>query len=98
MPSIIAGYDLADEWTGIATARLRYNNMLTAGLSYRYNDGIALHLALEIKDFYIGYTYEYPLSAINRASSGSHEIIAGYAFKLDMGEKNRHRQKSVRIL
>lgn len=98
MPSIIAGYDLADEWTGIATARLRYNKMFTAGLSYRYNDGVALHLALEIKDFYIGYTYEYPLSAINRASSGSHEIIAGYAFKFDLGEKNRHRQKSVRIL
>ncbi len=98
MPSVIVGYDLADELTGIATARLRYNKMLTAGLSYRYNDGIALHLALEIKDFYLGYTYEYPLSAISRASSGSHEIIAGYAFKLDMGDKNRHRQKSVRLL
>lgn len=98
MPSVMAAYDLSNEITGVATARLRYNRMFTAGVSYRYRDGIALHLALELKNFYVGYTYEYPLSAISRASSGSHEIMAGYALKLDLGDKNRHRQKSVRYL
>ncbi|MCM1117208.1 MAG: PorP/SprF family type IX secretion system membrane protein [Pseudoflavonifractor sp.] len=98
MPSVMAAYDLSSEWTAIATARLRYNKMFTAGLSYRYRDGVALHLALEIKNFYIGYTYEYPLSDISKASSGSHEILAGYAFKLNLGDKNRNRQKSIRLL
>lgn len=97
MPSIIVGSDFSDI-NGIATARLRYNKLITAGASYRYRDGIAIHLALELKNFYVGYTYEYPLSAISRASSGSHELIAGYALKLDLGEKNRNKQKSIRIL
>lgn len=98
MPSVIAAYDLGSELAGVATARLRYNRMVSAGVSYRYRDGVALHLGLELKNFYVGYTYEYPLSAVSRASSGSHELMAGYALKLDLGDKNRHRQKSIRIL
>ncbi|MFG6424342.1 MAG: type IX secretion system membrane protein PorP/SprF, partial [Paramuribaculum sp.] len=49
-------------------------------------------------NFYAGYTYEYPLSEISKASSGSHELLAGYSFKLDLSDKNRHKHKSIRIL
>ncbi len=97
LPSAMIVSDFSDI-TGIATARFRYNKMVSAGLSYRYRDGVALHLGLEIKNFYAGYTYEYPLSEISKASSGSHELVAGYSFKLDLSDKNRHKHKSIRIL
>ena len=57
-----------------------------------------LVLAAEFKNFYLGYTYEYATSAIAKASSGSHEILAGYSLKLDLSDKNRHRHKSIRIM
>ncbi|MDE5921184.1 MAG: type IX secretion system membrane protein PorP/SprF, partial [Paramuribaculum sp.] len=48
--------------------------------------------------FFLGYAYDYPTGKISRASSGSHEIFAGYAMKLDLGDKNRHKQKSIRFM
>ncbi|MDE7151632.1 MAG: PorP/SprF family type IX secretion system membrane protein [Candidatus Amulumruptor sp.] len=97
MPSVIAVSDFND-FTGIATCRLRYNKLVSGGLSYRYREAVALHLGVELKNFYAGYTYEYPVNDIGRASSGSHELIAGYSFKLDLSDKNRNKQKSIRIL
>lgn len=97
MPSVIAASDFSD-FTGIATCRVRYNKLVSGGLSYRYRDAIAIHLGIELKNFYAGYTYDYPVNDIRRASSGSHELIAGYSFKLDLSDKNKNKQKSIRIL
>ena len=55
-------------------------------------------IAAEVKNFYIGYSYDYATSAIRSASSGSHELFVGYSLKLDMSDKNRNRHKSVRIM
>jgi len=52
----------------------------------------------EYKNFFLGYSYEYPLSAIAKASSGSHEIVAGYQLKLDFSQKNKNRHRSIRIM
>ncbi len=97
MPTVLVKTDFTFT-TGELTARCRYNKFLTAGLGYRWNDAVYLALAAEFKNFYLGYTYEYPTSAISKASSGSHEIFAGYSLKLDLSDKNRHRHKSVRIM
>ncbi|MBD5267210.1 MAG: type IX secretion system membrane protein PorP/SprF [Bacteroides sp.] len=80
------------------TVRARYKKFLTAGLGYRYNDAVSLILGAQYKDFFIGYSYDYPVSAISRVSNGSHEVWAGYRLKLDLGEKNRHKHKSIRIM
>lgn len=97
MPSVLVKSDF--RWTGAeASARLRYNKFLTAGLGYRYNDAITATLSAEIKGFFIGYSFDYPLTAINRASAGSHEIFAGYSLKLDFSEKNKNKHKSIRLL
>lgn len=80
------------------TGRMRYKKFLSAGVGYRYKDAISLLLGAEYKDFYIGYSYDYPVSAISRATNGSHEVWAGYRLKLDLGEKNRHKHKSIRIM
>ncbi len=97
LPSAIAGTDF-DDYTATVTMRGRYNRFLSAGVGYRWKDGIILCLGVEYRNFYLGYGYEYPLSDISKASSGSHEIMAGYSLKIDLGDKNRFKQKSIRIM
>lgn len=84
--------------TGELTGRMRYNKFLTFGLGYRYEDAVSVILGAEYKGFYIGYNYDYPISDISKATSGSHEIWVGYQMRLDLGEKNRHKHKSIRIM
>lgn len=81
-----------------ATIRGRYNKFLTAGVGYRWKDAVYAVVAAEFKGFHIGLSYDYPTSAIARASSGSFEVFAGYSLKLDFSEKNRHRHRSIRIM
>lgn len=97
IPSMLVKSDFTFT-TAEVTARLRYNRFITAGLGYRYKDAVSLILGAEIKGFYIGYSYDYSTTAIARASSGSHELMAGYSLKLDFSEKNRNRHKSIRIM
>lgn len=97
VPSLMVKSDFTFT-TAEITARARYRKMISFGVGYRWNDAIVATVAVEIKNFFIGYSYDYATTAINKASSGSHEIVAGYSLKLDLGEKNRHHHKSVRIM
>ena len=97
IPSMLVKSDFTFT-TGEATVRCRYNKFLSAGVGYRWNDAVYAVLSAEFKGFYIGYSYDYPTSAIAKASSGSHEIFAGYSLKLDLSDKNRHKHKSIRIM
>lgn len=97
MPSALAKTDFS-AWTAEATVRARYNKFLSFGIGYRWNDAVIATIAAEIKNFYIGYSFDYATSAIHSASSGSHEIVLGYSLKLDLGEKNRNRHRSIRIM
>ena len=97
MPSVLVKTDF-NFTTWEATARCRYNKFLTGGVGYRWKDAVYLTLSAEFKGFFLGYSYDYPTSAISKASSGSHEVFAGYSLKLDLGDKNRHRHKSIRIM
>ena len=97
MPSMLVKTDFTFT-TAEITARVRYNRFLSAGLGYRYDDALTISVAAEIKGFYVGYAYDYPTSAIAKASSGSHEIFAGYSLKLDLSEKNKNKHKSIRIM
>lgn len=97
MPSMMVKSDFTNT-TGEIMARGRYNRFLSFGVGYRLNDGIVATIAAEIKNFYVGYSYDYATSAIHSASSGSHEIVVGYSLKLNLGEKNRNRHKNIRIM
>lgn len=96
-PSLILATDFTDISAQL-TMRTTYNKFITFGLAYRWNDAVAIMLGVEFKNFYLGYAYDYPVSAIAKASSGSHEIVAGYQFKLDLSGKNTHSQRSIRIM
>lgn len=97
LPSVMVKSDFTFT-TAELTARARYRKFLSFGVGYRWDDAIVATVAAEIKNFYIGYSYDYSTGALHSASYGSHEVFAGYSLKLDLGDKNKHKHKSVRIM
>lgn len=97
MPSVLVKSDFTFTRFEV-TGRMRYKKMFTAGVGYRHKDAVSAILGAEFKGFFIGYSYDYPVSAISKASSGSHELILGYSLKFDLSEKNKNKQKSIRIM
>lgn len=59
--------------------KLQYRDLLWVGGSYRYKDGFAGMLGLNVSNtFNIGYAYDYTTSKINNFSKGTHEIVVGF--------------------
>ncbi len=85
-------------WTAQVATMLRYNRMLNIGVGYRHNDAVTAFIGVNLKDAYIGYSYDYPVSAISKATFGSHEVFVTYNVKLENKEKNKNKQKSVRLM
>ena len=85
-------------WTAEVAARMRYNRMLNVGVGYRWKDAVTAFIGVNLKDAYIGYAYDYPVSAVSKATFGSHEVFVTYNVKLDPKEKNKNKQKSVRLM
>lgn len=96
-PSLLVRTDFAG-FSAEVTARATYNRFITFGVGYRWKEAISAMIGVEFKNFFLGYAYDYPMSAINRASSGSHEIVAGYQLKLDFSGKNNNKHRSIRIM
>lgn len=96
-PSLMVRTDFTNFSAGI-TMRATYNRFISFGLGYRYKDAVSAMVAAEFKNFFIGYSYDYPTSAISKASSGSHEIVVGYSVKLNLGDKNKNKHRSIRIM
>ncbi len=96
-PSVLVKTDLA-MFTAEATVQARYNKFLRFGIGYRWKDAVSVMVGAEFKNFFLGYSYDYPLSAISKASSGSHELVAGYQLKLDFSGKNKNKHRSIRLM
>lgn len=97
LPSMMVKTDLS-MFTAEATVQARYNKFLRFGVGYRWKDAISIMAGVEIKNFFLGYAYDYPMSAISKASSGSHELVAGYQLKLDFSGKNKNKHRSIRLM
>lgn len=97
LPSVIMKSDF-DRLRGELTGRLRYKKLISFGVGYRFDDAVVLTLAAEIKGFFIGYSYDCPVSSWSKKSDGSHEIVAGYSVKLDFRPKEKNKYKSIRIM
>lgn len=96
-PSILVRTDFSN-FSAEATMRATYKRFISFGIAYRWKDAVSAMIAAEFKNFFLGYAYSYPLSPINRGSSGSHELVAGYMIKLNYGDKNKNRHRSIRIM
>jgi len=96
-PSILIKSDAVKTQFDIA-GLLKYNNKVWGGVSYsaiRNMDPLSVLVGLKIKDVRVGYGYTIPTSKIG--SSGSHEIMIGYCFKLNF-DKGRRSYKNTRFL
>ena len=80
-PSFLIKSDLVSTQYDISTL-LKYNNQFWGGLSYRPGDAIAVLIGMNWKNLHFGYSYDITTSAINKYSSGSHELMIGYCFKV----------------
>lgn len=96
-PSLLVKSDAIKTQFDIA-ALLKYNNKVWGGVSYsslRVMDPFSVILGLKIKDLRIGYAYTIPTSPIG--SSGSHEVMVGYCFKINI-DKGRRSYRNTRFL
>lgn len=96
-PSLMVKTDLTT-FSAEVTLRSTFNRFLSFGIGYRWKDAVSAMIGLEFKNFFVGYAYDYPVSAIAKGSSGSHEIVAGYSLKLDFTGKNKNKHRSIRIM
>jgi len=95
-PSLLFKSDLAS-WQIDLNANLVYDDRLWGGISYRYQDAVALLLGVELfNGLKVGYSFDLVTSALGRYGYGSHELFLSYSVEL---ERNRVRKyKSVRFL
>ncbi|MCH5241284.1 MAG: PorP/SprF family type IX secretion system membrane protein [Muribaculaceae bacterium] len=96
-PSLILGTDF-NELAGVIEMRSTYNNLVTFGVDYRYNTAFGVLAGINIKNFFLGYSWEYNYSSLGKSTTGNHELVLGYQFKMDMGGKNLFRHRSIRIM
>ena len=60
-------------------AKLQYQDLLWVGASYRYKDGYAGMVGLNISNaLNVGYSYDITTSRLNTVSRGTHEIVVGF--------------------
>ncbi len=78
--------------------RVCYNKMLWAGLGWRVNDAAILTLGAKFGKIQGGYAYDFPVTAIRKGTTGSHELFLRYSMDLNRGKGNKNKHKSVRIL
>ncbi len=96
-PSVMVKTDF-NAFQAEATARVRYNKFLSIGVGYRFKDAVSVMIGADYKNFFFGYSYDYATSAIRKASSGSHEAFIQYNVKLNLGDRNRNKHKSIRLM
>lgn len=95
-PSVFLKTDAASTQFDI-NLRALWKNMVWAGVSYRIDDAVGIMAGVQINDFRVGYSYDVTTSGINNYSSGSHEIMLGYCYKLKSPVSNQ-RYRNVRFL
>ncbi|GAB5557124.1 MAG: type IX secretion system membrane protein PorP/SprF [Schleiferiaceae bacterium] len=72
-----------------------YNNRLWGGLTYRLEDAIAAQVGYYVMpNFRFSYSYDITTSALSQASSGSHEILLSYCFKIEIPPRTPERYRN----
>ena len=59
--------------------KLQYRDLFWVGGSYRYQDGYAAMLGLNVRNtFNVGYAYDFTTTNLNTVSRGTHELMIGF--------------------
>jgi type IX secretion system PorP/SprF family membrane protein len=75
--------NVADQTQADINANLHFNNRFWIGGSYRLEDAVVVMAGLNITpNLRLGYSYDFTTSDLQDYSSGSHEIMLGYCYKI----------------
>lgn len=87
LPSIMIKYLQPGVISYDVNAKWQYRDFLWVGGSYRYKDGYAAMLGINISNtFNIGYSYDQNTSGLKTVSRGSHEILVGFLIGNNYGD------------
>ncbi len=76
-----------------------YNNKIWGGVSYRLQDAISLMAGYYIMPaLRLSYSYDITTSAMRSASSGSHEVMLNYCFKIEIPPREKGYYRNPRFL
>lgn len=99
-PSILAKSDAASTQLDVNVLGV-WNRMIWAGASYRLTDAIVALVGYQGGNakmtWKIGYSYDITMSTLKEYSSGTHEILLNYCFKIEPKAKVQSHQ-NVRFL
>lgn len=85
-------------WQLEMAADVIFRKKICVGLGYRLQDALFLQFIFDMSNgITLGYAYDISIGNFGGHTGGSHEIMIGYKFNLDI-EKRTKRYKSVRIL
>ena len=87
IPSVLVKSNLINAQVDL-NARVEYNNLLWGGVSYRYQDAIALMAGVNLNGFRIGTAYDITVGSLSGSSKGSLEFFVGYNVKLNQNVKS----------
>ena len=91
IPSIMVKYISGSSKNGFqpeANVKFQYRDLLWVGGSYRYQDGYAAMLGLNVNNtFNIGYAYDFTTTNLNSVSRGTHELMIGFLLGNKYSEK-----------
>jgi len=95
-PSFLFKSDMAS-WQMDLNTNVVYDDKFWGGLSYRFQDALALLLGMELfNGLRLGYSFDLVTSALKSNSFGSHEFFISYS--LDLERSRNQKYKSIRFL
>jgi len=91
IPSLMVKYihgSSKNDFQPEVNVKFQYRDLLWLGGSYRYQDGYAAMLGLNVNNtFNIGYAYDYTTTNLNSVSRGTHELMIGFLLGNKYSEK-----------
>lgn len=82
IPSLMVKYVNGSSKSNVqpeANLKLQYRDLFWVGGSYRYQDGYAAMLGLNVGNtFNVGYAYDFTTTNLNTVSRGTHELMIGF--------------------
>ncbi|MDB5232191.1 MAG: hypothetical protein JWN76_2996 [Chitinophagaceae bacterium] len=87
LPSVLVKYVSPAPVSFDVNAKLQYQDLVWAGASYRYQDGFAAMVGINISSsINVGYSYDLTTSKLNTVSKGTHEILVGFLLNNRYGD------------
>ncbi len=99
LPAFLAKTDLAGPFAADINVNAMYNNRIWGGVSYRTQDAMAVMAGYYITPtLKLSYSYDITLSGLSAYSSGSHELMLGYCFKIEVPPREKGSYRNPRFL